>query len=77
MAKTEIRYICTGICHGFATKEQFWKGAKKCSAKSCEMKGKPLVRMAYCGKCGSYYPEAVVHKCAGKKPKICIGPDCK
>jgi len=43
MAKKTV-YVCEGSCHGVATEEQWKAGAKTCSAKGCNLHGKPLKR---------------------------------
>ena len=44
-------YVCTGSCHGVATKEQYDAGAKTCGAKTCERHGMPLERREKCENC--------------------------
>lgn len=37
-------YVCTGICGGSVSEEEFRKGKNKCATKGCPKYGKPLVK---------------------------------
>lgn len=56
-------YICNGTCHGVATEVQWKKGAKTCSAQSCNKYKVPLVEREYCSKCKAHYKVGEKHKC--------------
>ena len=36
-------YVCLGTCQAVITEEQYKNGLTKCGAKSCDLKGHPLV----------------------------------
>jgi len=63
MPKFEVRYICTGSCHGVATEEQHSQGATVCQAEDCEKRGQPLQKRYQCPKCDEYFEKEEDHKC--------------
>jgi hypothetical protein len=59
----EVRYACTGSCHGMVTEEEFLAGKDTCAAASCDRHGQHLVRKAYCSSCQVVFPEGEKHTC--------------
>ncbi len=60
-------YVCEGSCKGIATEEQWNAGAKRCSAKNCDLFQKYLQKRSKCEKCGAIFMPAEKHICVGGK----------
>ena len=59
----DMRYICTGSCHGSVSEKEYKAGKKTCAAKDCERKGKPLVKEVVCDSCGAKMEAGQEHNC--------------
>jgi len=59
----EVRYVCTGSCHGMVTEQEYQSGKTNCAAEDCDKYGEALKKMMYCPGCDVIYREEEGHSC--------------
>ncbi|MDO8435710.1 MAG: hypothetical protein Q7S89_03470 [bacterium] len=57
------RYVCTGVCGGSVSEEEYNEGKTTCGAETCPNFQQPFEKRMVCDACGVEYKEGEEHSC--------------